>query len=493
MASHPENLSAVEKAEVVEVEKIAVMDTGHLESSNASELDESIKKQEARTTRKVDFRLVPILGACYAISAIDRINISAALIAGMDKELGFKIGDRYSIALLMFFITYFLFEIPSNIVLRKVGAANWLSFICFAWGVVILGAGFTHHWWEVVILRAVLGLFEAGFFPGCVYLISCWYTRYEVQKRLAFFYAINILANAFGSILAYGIMGLSGKAGYLGWRWIFIIEGLMTVSLALLGRLLIVDFPDKVHESRMPFLKPHEVKLVQEKLDRDRQDAEFDKLTWEKFVDALKRWELWFFSMQFFAVTTIVYALAFFIPIILAGMGHTTKMVFLLSAPPACAAVPYVLLISWVADRTKMRSPWIMLQAALGVAGLMIVAYARNNGVRYFGIFVGLMAANSNIPSSLAWQANNIRGQSLRMVASGLQVAFGAIGGIFASTTFMQHEAPTYRTGLWAVTGCQLFILVGSALMVLHYRRRNARAERGEVVLEGLVGFRYTY
>lgn len=119
----------------------------------------------------------------------------------MDKELGFKIGDRYSIALLMFFITYFIFEIPSNIVLRKVGAANWLSFLCFSWGVVILGrfigelkasstmtderigAGFTKKWWEIVICRALLGLFEAGFFPGCVYLISCWYTRYEVQKR----------------------------------------------------------------------------------------------------------------------------------------------------------------------------------------------------------------------------------------------------------------------------------------------------------------------
>jgi len=478
----------------VDTHQIEKVPTDPSAGSDVPELvDEDLRKLERKTTRKVDIRLVPILGACYAISAIDRINISAARIAGMDVELGFTEGDRYSIALLMFFVTYFIFEIPSNIVLRKVGAANWLAFLCFSWGVVVLGAGFTQKWWEVVICRALLGLFEAGFFPGCVYLISCWYTRYEVQKRLAFFYAINILANGFGSIMAYGIMGLSGKAGYLGWRWIFIINGLMTIFLAICGWILIVDFPDKVNASRRPFLKPEQVKCVQDKIARDRRDAEFDPLTMPKFKAACARWEMWFFAMQFFAVTTIVYALAFFIPIILTGMGYNIKMVFLMSAPPACAAVPWVLFVSWCADKTKMRGPFIMLQAVIGIVGLMIVAYAKNNGARYFGIFMGLAGANANIPTALAWQANNIRGQSMRMVASGFQVAFGAIGGIYASTVFMEKEVPHYRTGLWAVTGAQLFLLIGSGGMLLHYRRMNKKADRGEVILEDMEGFRYTF
>lgn len=137
----------------------------------------------------------------------------------MNVELRFDIGDRYSIALLVFFITYFIFEIPSNVVLRKVGAANWLSFLCMSWGLVTFGAGFAKKWTDIVACRLLLGLFEAGFFPGSVYLISCWYTRFEVQKRLAAFYSINVLANGFGSILAYGCMQLSGKNGWLGWRW----------------------------------------------------------------------------------------------------------------------------------------------------------------------------------------------------------------------------------------------------------------------------------
>lgn len=109
--------------------------------------------------------------------------MSNARIAGMQEELQLGVGDRYSIALLVFFIPYFLFELPSNIVLRKVGAAQWLGGITLAWGLVMMGMGFVKSWGALAALRAVLGLFEAGFFPGCVYLISCWYTRYEVQKR----------------------------------------------------------------------------------------------------------------------------------------------------------------------------------------------------------------------------------------------------------------------------------------------------------------------
>jgi MFS family permease len=155
----------------------------------------------------------------------------------MNLELGFNVGDRYSVALLVFFITYFIFEIPSNVILRKVGAANWLAFLCMSWGIVVFGAGFAKKWEDIVVCRLLLGLFEAGFFPGCklshkhvglrfeadgepgVFLISCWYSRFEVQKRLAAFYSINIVANGFGSILAYGCMQLSGKNGWLGWRW----------------------------------------------------------------------------------------------------------------------------------------------------------------------------------------------------------------------------------------------------------------------------------
>lgn len=490
---HNNDVSIEEKASTGEHQKVSVLDDELLSNEANGSITEGQRKEERRVTQIVDWRLLPILAACYTISGIDRINISSARIAGMDTELGFNQGSRYSISLLVFFITYFIFEIPSNIVLRKVGAANWLSFLVFAWGAVVLGAGFAKKWTDIVVCRLLLGLFEAGFFPGCVYLISCWYTRYEVQKRIAIFYSIAVFSTGFGSLLAYGITQLHGKHGYLGWRWIFIINGAMTIFLAVLGRILIVDFPDKIHKSRRPFLKPEQVRLVQGKVHRDRQDAEFDPLTQKKFWKALAKWELWVYALQFFATTTGSYALAYFLPTILRGMGYSRGMAFLLSAPPSIAAVPWIIFSSWMADKTRLRAPYIISQAVLVIIGLMIVAYAKHHGARYFGVFLGMAGANANTPATIAWQANNIRGQSLRMVASAMQVGFGAIGGIYASTVFMQKEAPTYRTGLWAVTGVQFFIIFSAIGLVWYYLGQNKKADRNEVILEGLEGFRYTY
>jgi MFS family permease len=101
----------------------------------------------------------------------------------MEADLRLDIGERYTIVLVLFFPTYFLLELPSNIVLRKVGSANWLSFIALSWGAVMIGQGFCESWISLAICRVLLGAFEAGFFPGCVYLITCWYRRYETQKR----------------------------------------------------------------------------------------------------------------------------------------------------------------------------------------------------------------------------------------------------------------------------------------------------------------------
>jgi hypothetical protein len=120
------------------------------------------KHEELKIRRRIDLRLLPILGLLYSIALIDRVNISAARISGMDEDLGLDIGNRYTIALVVFFPPYFIFELPSNIVLRKVGSANWLSFIAFAWGCVMIGQGFVPNYSGLAGCRFLLGMFEAG-------------------------------------------------------------------------------------------------------------------------------------------------------------------------------------------------------------------------------------------------------------------------------------------------------------------------------------------
>ncbi|QRW09909.1 major facilitator superfamily transporter [Ceratobasidium sp. AG-Ba] len=160
---------------------------GEVESADNEGFDAA---REHKLMRRIDLRLMPIICVLYALSLIDRVNLGSARVEGLGVTLkfeGYK-NNKYSIALLVFFIGYFLFELPSTLVLRRLRPRNFLTLIIVLWGATTLGMGFVESWKTLAVCRAFLGALEAGFFPACVYLISSWYKRYEVQRRLSVFY-----------------------------------------------------------------------------------------------------------------------------------------------------------------------------------------------------------------------------------------------------------------------------------------------------------------
>lgn len=211
-------------------------DIGEVETGGPGQDRTYDANYEKRVLRKIDWRLLPILGCLYTIALVDRSNVAVARISGMDEDLGLAEGNRASIILMVFFIGYIIFELPSNAFIHRLGAANWLAFLAFAWGLVTLGMGFLNEWIGLAVLRAFLGVLEAGFFPGqspvptasqadttythtlpgCVYLVSSWYARYEVQKRMAGFFLTASALSAFANILAYGLIQISNHHSYKG-------------------------------------------------------------------------------------------------------------------------------------------------------------------------------------------------------------------------------------------------------------------------------------
>ncbi|PHH68360.1 hypothetical protein CDD83_6143 [Cordyceps sp. RAO-2017] len=173
-------------------------------------------EEERRVMRRVDRRLVVTVGALYCVSLMDRTNMSAANIAGMSTELRLQ-GFRYNIANLVFFIPYILFQPPSTVLVRKIGPRLHLAGIILCWGAVMIGMGFVRDFAQLAGLRAVLGLLEAGFFPSCVYLLSTWYTRYEVGKRYSVFYLLGCVASACSGILASAAGPASAAGGGSSW------------------------------------------------------------------------------------------------------------------------------------------------------------------------------------------------------------------------------------------------------------------------------------
>ncbi|KAJ3498476.1 hypothetical protein NLJ89_g10215 [Agrocybe chaxingu] len=447
-----------------------------------------------KTLLMVDLRMLPLLGLLYAVALIDRTNLGIARTAGMDIELRLDIGERYSIASMIYFIPYILLQIPGNIVLRWIGARSWLTICVVGWGIAQLGMGFVPTWGWLVFCRIWLGVFEAGFFPALVFIITTWYKRHEVQKRLALFYLISILFGGFSSLLAYGLAQLSGRGGLLGWSWIFIIEGILTIVLGLLTWLFVPDFPDK---SR--FLTEEQRKMILDRVEADRGDSVPDKMTGTKIIRHLSDPILWIMALMFMCSTMPAYAIGFFITIILRTMGYSVTMSLILTAPPYVFAAISCFFFAWISDKTQKRALWLAVQNLICIVGLFIVAYADKHGVRYFGLFLVNAGASGCIPGVLAYHgnrkqnANNITSHTKRSVSSAVVVAAGGIGGIFATTVYRQKDFPKYLPGLWATLACQFSMLLCLAFTTWVFKRRNQAYREGKCgPLENTPGFYYT-
>ncbi|KAJ6011690.1 hypothetical protein N7522_002045 [Penicillium canescens] len=448
-------------------------------------IDEAHQK---RVIRRVDLRLLPILGIMYSISLIDRTNLGLAFVAGMEEDLGLDIGNRYTIIVMVFFVAYIVFEIPSNMILPKAGAANWLAFLGFSFGAILIGMGFTQSWSTMAVCRTLLGIMEAGFLPGCTYLITCWYTRFEVGKRLASFWLVSVILNAFAAIFAYALTLLKGTYGLNGWRWIFIIEGAITSGVCLIGWFIIIDFPTQADK----FLKPEEKDFIIARINNDRGDAEEDLVTFEGVLHHLKDWKLYVWAFNLMASTLPGYAYSYFKTVILMGMGFTSTESQLLSAPPYILAAISTYLGGWLTDKYQIRGPVIALHQLLTAVGMVITAYGGASGTRYFGIFLGVGFLQFCIPGVLAFQANNITSHSKRGVASATCLIGGGLGGIIASVTFKSSESPHYTTGIWVTFGITMVSICLILMMDFHFWKTNKKAKETHCQIEGMNEWYYT-
>ncbi|KIW98243.1 uncharacterized protein Z519_01827 [Cladophialophora bantiana CBS 173.52] len=445
-----------------------------------------------KIVRKIDARLVPILGLLHAVSLIDRGNLGGARIAGIDEATNLDVGSRASIVILVFYIGYIVMEIPSNILIKKLGAANWMSFLAVCWGVVCIGIGYSKNWQTLAVCRVILGLLEAGIYPGAVYLCGSWYPRYEVQLRIAIFAMIGMFLSGFGNILAYGLTQIAQQPEVNGWKWIFIVEGCLTLGVAVLVRLILVDFP---HSKRNKFLTQDEKIIVHDRLVADRGLHETEKVTWKVVGATFADWRVWAMQVRpsHFSACTSNYSYTFFLPIILRrGMGFSQEASFLLTAPPAFVSALIAIGTAYVADRLKFRGPFILGTSVFAIVGIAMVGWCSNPAGRYTGVFFGQIGGNALAATTLAWMANNMRGDAKRAVATAIQVMMGGVGGVYSALVFRQQDTPNYIPGIIATMVSIAVPMIITLVMMPLLRRANRQADAGTRVIEGAAEFRYT-
>ncbi|KAF2868954.1 major facilitator superfamily domain-containing protein [Massariosphaeria phaeospora] len=431
---------------------------------------------EKRLLRKCDLHVLPPLFVLFLVAFLDRVNIGNAKIQGLTEDLHLQNSD-YNIALFVFFIPYILFEVPSNLVLKRLAPSTWLALIMVLWGISTIGMGLVNTFSGLVAMRALLGFFEAGLFPGCVYLISMYYKRYELQWRITLFFAAGIIAGAFGGLLAFAIAKMDGIRGYRGWRWIFIIEGLMTLLIGIAAKFWVTDWPETAS-----FLTEPERALLIARLSQDSGDAIMNRLDKPAARRIFRDPKIYLGTVAYFGIVNTGYAGSFFIPTIVKELGYTSSAAQIRSIPIFVVATVTAIVAAWITDRLRHRYFFCIFGLCVASVGyILLLAQAHlSAAVKYFALFLVVPGGYITQPILVVWMSNLVSGHYKRSVSAAMQVGFGNIGGIVASNVFLQRESPTYRTGYGVSLGLLWICGVACTALFFLVRAENRKRDRGE-------------
>ncbi|EFQ34475.1 major facilitator superfamily transporter [Colletotrichum graminicola M1.001] len=439
-------------------------------------------EKRKKVFHKVDIRLVPMLAVLYLICHIDRANIGNAKIEGMVEDLGMT-GVQYNTVLSIFFIPYVLFEVPSNILLKKFKRpSTYLGGLTVAWGIVMTCTGLVRSYAGLMVTRVLLGIFEAGFFPGAIYLTSFWYEPKDLSTRISYFYCASALSGAFSGLLAAAIAEMDGIGGLEGWRWLFVIEGLATVVIGFASFFLLIDTPSLSTR----WLEPEEIRYLELSIfikqgggSREESGAG-GRVNWKDLKMMFTNWRIYVQAYFLLCQSALSYGIKFTLPTITKAMGFATTEAQLLSAPPYVAAAISAVSFAKVSDRFFWRMPFLVTPL-----GIVAVAYSiiislngeleAKKGVAYFAVVLAVVGIYPIQAAAASWNANNIAPASRRAIGIALMNCVGNVGGIVGSFMYLESEKPKYHTGFGLSLAFGGSGLIVALLLEWSYKSANAR------------------
>ncbi|KAI1105475.1 MFS general substrate transporter [Jackrogersella minutella] len=456
--------------------------TDTLATAPGTTLESFADLDEKKILRKMDLRLIPMLALLYLLSFLDRGNIGNAKIEGLQEDLKMS-ADEYNWCLTAFFFTYATFEVPSNLLLKRLRPSRWLPLIMVAWGLVMTLMGIVKGYHGLLVTRLFLGVTEAGLFPGCAYYLTMWYSRHEIQLRQAMFFSAASVAGAFSGLLAFAIAKMDGIGDLEGWRWIFILEGLATIIIAAASFFLLYDFPETA-----TFLTPKEREFVVFRLKyqgrlRGKElgcapVAQAEDFHWRYVLAAFKDWQIWVNIFVYWGVVCPLYGISFFLPTIIKNLGYSSSTAQLMTVPIYITAAILSVLFGYVSDRVGKRSPFIIAFLLMMIVGFSMCISSTNPRVVYGGVFVVACAIYPAFPGVITWLANNLAGSYKRSSGIALQIGIGNLGGAMASNFYRQKDSPRYILG----HGLELaFIgagLIAALILVIGYNTINKKRDK---------------
>ncbi|KAJ7759162.1 MFS general substrate transporter [Mycena metata] len=431
---------------------------------------------EAKLIRRVDLRLIPWFSLLYLLSFLDRTSIGNAKLYNLEKDL--KISDtQYLLSLTVFFISYAIFEVPSNIFLKRLRPSVWFAFLMVMWGLIMTLQGVAHNFGGLVGLRWMLGTFEAGLYPGMAYYLSCWYKRTELGIRTALFTSATTLSGAFGGLLAAAISNMEGIGGRPAWAWIFILEGSATILVGIATYWVVQDFPDV----EAKFLTETERTFVIRRLQGDDQySAAGEKISMRNIWSSFRDWKTWFAMVQLMGCDMPLYAFSLFTPSIINQLGFRATAANLLTVPIYFFAAIVTCCVALYADKYGRRGYCNIVMLSIGGIGYIILIISRNAALSYFAVYVATCGIFPVIPNTVTWIANNFEGTYKRGVTLALAISMGNLNGAVSSNVYRARDQPWYRLGHGLVLMYICIGIIANSIFLYLLKKENARRDRGE-------------
>ncbi|RSM15864.1 hypothetical protein CDV31_004806 [Fusarium ambrosium] len=408
--------------------------------------------EEKKLVRKIDTFLMPMLWIMYILNYVDRTNIGNAKIAGMQDDLSLT-DDNYAWVLSIFFFGYLICEVPSNMILSRSRPSIFLPGIMLVWGALSALMSISKSYGALLAFRFILGCVEAGFFPGVLYLLSCWYTRAELGKRFAIFYTAAVLSGAFGGILAGAITSnLHDAHGIAGWRWLFIVEGVATVGVALIAFFVLLDYPETSKRLTPAERKLAKIRIVHDGIASGGQSHQ--RLThWQAFVAAVSDPRTYLFIVLFM-LDVGAGTISYFIPTITVTLGYDTVTAQYMTVPIYAVASVCLNITAWNSDRTLERQWHITGALALGFACSVVCAAVQTPIVRY--VMICFIAAGiwTALPLILSWTSGVISlPPEKRAIVLAMVNAFGNFSSVYGSRIWPTKDSPAYHIGFGVTAG----------------------------------------
>ncbi|KAL0933721.1 alternative sulfate transporter [Colletotrichum truncatum] len=439
--------------------------------------------EEKSVVRKLDMTLMPLLVLGFFALQLDRSNISNALTDTLTTDLKISkddvnLGDQLMMAGII------IAEIPSNLLLQKLGAPIWLTGQVLIWGTVALTQAWITNVHSFFATRFLLGFFEAGFIPGGQYMLALFYREKELALRTSIFYFGNYFATATGSLIAAGVLQMGGIAGLSGWQWLFIIEGIFTLLVFIIFVLFLPRSPihTKPIHGRFDLFTPRQrevmhARILQEDISKTEAHAQ---VTARGVLAALTDYRLWLHLILNMVSLAPKGGLQLYGPTIIRSLGFSKIRANLLNSVSSFLVVVLSFVIAWASDRTKLRGPWCMVAFLWSITfgGALFGSVDKGKWTKY-ALFTLLSSGNA-LSQGLndAWLSINIRSAEKRSIGLALVVIGSNAGGLAGKQLFRESDAPKYTRGFLAIVLLYIVSLPVTGIIMWVYWRQNKKIDR---------------